>query len=66
MKNTPFIITIESYGVKYSVEFPSSDITLPKAIAQVVNVLVSAGYSEKSIAEYFKDGSPLGWEGIYD
>lgn len=46
-------ITYESYGRKYSIELDHDDVTLDELVPLIRHLLLSAGFHQSSIQQYF-------------
>jgi|1048.fasta_scaffold09550_2 hypothetical protein len=42
----PFVVSIESHGVKYQVEFPHSDVSSDEVLEVFVNLMRTAGFPD--------------------
>ena len=58
-------IAITHYDTTYSTTFPDAETTLDPIVRAFVNLLVSAGWQQKGIAEMFKDGDPNAWDSAW-
>ena len=58
-------ISLEAYGTTHTITLNSDEPGLDPVIRAFFNLLVAAGYSQKGIAELFKDGDPNGWDSAW-
>lgn len=53
--NTPFRITLEHYDIKVTIEKPNSNLDLPTVCDMFKSLLLSAGFQQEIISEYFQE-----------
>jgi len=53
MKNDKTMLSIESYGMKYTVEI-SDDSSIDLAVKSIYGLLLAIGYGRESIEQYIK------------
>jgi len=52
--NEPFIITIEHYDTKVSVQKNHSDVNIGELTEMLITICIAAGYDQDSVNEIFK------------
>ena len=55
MKKEPFIITIQQYDRKYSIELEHSDVSMEDLYDIYRRITIAVGFHEDTVNEYFGD-----------